>query len=118
MEIPVGPLLLEFETRGLVNHWTPEESHRSVKFSVPCELVNNEFHALPAFSFHDGGCLRAIDRKRGKYIAKSWDGRISMDGNLNELLSTDSNFEGILIYEWGWRRVKKWKWRKVIYRML
>ena len=41
-----------------------------------------------------------------------------MDGNLNELLSTDSNFEGILIYEWGWRRVKKWKWRKVIYRML
>lgn len=23
-----------------------------------------------------------------------------MDGNLNELLSTDSNFEGILVYGW------------------
>lgn len=100
-------LLLEFETRGLVNHWTPEESHGSVKFSVPCELVNNEFHALLSFSSHDGVCLRAIDRKRGKYIAKSWNERISMDGNLNELLSTDSNFEGILIYDWGWARVRK-----------
>lgn len=30
-----------------------------------------------------------------------------MDGNLNELLSTDSNFEGILIYDWGWARVRK-----------
>lgn len=100
-------LLLEFETRRLVNHWTPEESHGSVKFSVPCELVNNEFHALLPFSSHDGVCLRAIDRKRGKYIAKSWNERISMDGNLNELLSTDSNFEGILIYDWGWARVKK-----------
>lgn len=92
-------LLLEFETRGLVNHWIPEKSHGSVKFSVPCELVNNECHALLAFSFHDGVCLRAIG-KRGKYIAKSWNERISMDGNLNELLSTDSNFEGILVYGW------------------